>query len=76
MRLLGDVGENVQVRIGQEQSEQNLRQTSVISVGYGSDSTPLGALGVIGPTRMDYAGSIAAVAAVARYVGRYMNEGS
>jgi heat-inducible transcriptional repressor len=76
MRLLGDVGENVQVRIGQEQSEQNLRQTSVISVGYGSESTSLGALGVIGPTRMDYAASIAAVSAVARYVGRYMNEGS
>lgn len=76
LRLLGDVGENVQVRIGQEQSEQNLRQTSVISVGYGSEVTPLGALGVIGPTRMDYAASIAAVSAVARYVGRYMNEGS
>ena len=76
LRLLGDVGENVQVRIGQEQSEQNLRQTSVVSVGYGSDMTPLGALGVIGPTRMDYAASIAAVSAVARYVGRYMNEGS
>lgn len=76
MRLLGDVGENVQVRIGQEQSEENLRQTSVISVGYGSQASPLGALGVIGPTRMDYAASIAAVSAVARYVGRYMNEGS
>ncbi len=76
MRLLGDVGENVQVRIGQEQSEENLRQTSVISVGYGSEASPLGALGVIGPTRMDYAASIAAVSAVARYVGRYMNEGS
>lgn len=76
LRLLGDVSENVQVRIGQEQSEQNLRQTSVISVGYGSEIAPLGALGVIGPTRMDYAASIAAVSAVARYVGRYMNEGS
>lgn len=76
LRLLGDVGDTVQVRIGQEQSEQNLRQTSLVSVGYGSESRPLGALGVIGPTRMDYAGSIAAVAAVARYVGRYMNEGS
>jgi heat-inducible transcriptional repressor len=53
-----------------------LRQTSVISVGYGTESAALGALGVIGPTRMDYAGSIAAVSAVARYVGRYMNEGS
>ncbi|MBC7462854.1 MAG: heat-inducible transcriptional repressor HrcA [Actinobacteria bacterium] len=76
LRLLGDVGETVQVRIGQEQSEENLRQTSLVTVGYGSHSSPLGALGVIGPTRMDYAGSMAAVAAVARYVGRYMNEGS
>ena len=76
LRLLGDVGENVQVRIGQEQSEQNLRQTSLVSVGYGSDASSLGALGVLGPTRMDYAASIAAVSAVARYVGRYMNEGS
>jgi heat-inducible transcriptional repressor len=76
LRLLGDVGENVQVRIGKEQSDENLRQTSVISVSYGSEVSPLGALGVIGPTRMDYAASIAAVSAVARYVGRYMNEGS
>ena len=76
LRLLGDVSDTVQVRIGHEQSEQNLRQTSLVTVGYGTESTPLGALGVIGPTRMDYAGSIAAVSAVARYVGRYMNEGS
>lgn len=76
LRLLGDVGDTVQVRIGQEQSEENLRQTSLVTVGYGSHLGPLGALGVIGPTRMDYAGSMAAVAAVARYIGRYMNEGS
>lgn len=78
LRLLSDVSDTVQVRIGHEQSEQNLRQTSLVTVGYGSETTPLGtmgALGVIGPTRMDYAGSIAAVSAVARYVGRYMNEG-
>jgi heat-inducible transcriptional repressor len=74
--ILEALEENVQVRIGQEQGEENLRQTSVISMGYGSDVSPLGALGVIGPTRMDYAASMAAVSAVARYVGRYMNEGS
>jgi heat-inducible transcriptional repressor len=28
----------------------------------------------LGPTRMDYPGTIAAVAAVARYVGRLLNE--
>jgi heat-inducible transcriptional repressor len=32
------------------------------------------ALGTLGPTRMDYPGTIAAVAAVARYVGRLLNE--
>lgn len=76
LRLLGDAGENVQVRIGTEQSEQNLRTTSLVTVGYGATDLPLGALGVLGPTRMDYAGSIAAVSAVARYVGRYLNEGA
>ena len=76
LRLLGDAGENVQVRIGTEQSERNLRSTSLVTVGYGAVDSPLGGLGVLGPTRMDYAGSIAAVSAVARYVGRYLNEGA
>ena len=76
LRLLGDAGENVQVRIGTEQAERNLRSTSLVTVGYGATDSPLGALGVLGPTRMDYAGSIAAVSAVARYVGRYLNEGA
>jgi len=74
LRLLGDVTDTVQVRIGHEQNEKNLRETSLVTVGYGTELNPLGALGVIGPTRMDYAGSIAAVSAVARYVGHYMSE--
>ncbi len=76
LRLLGDANETVKVRIGSEQSDVSLRTTSLVTVGYGSESTPLGALGVIGPTRMDYAGSMAAVSAVARYVGRFINEGA
>ncbi|CAB4545177.1 unannotated protein [freshwater metagenome] len=47
-----------------------------MTVGYGSDSSPLGSLGILGPTRMDYAGSMAAVSAVARYIGRFITEGS
>ena len=76
LRLLGDANETVKVRIGQEQNESNLRTTSLVTVGYGDENAPLGALGVIGPTRMDYAGSMSAVSAVARYVGRYITEGS
>jgi transcriptional regulator of heat shock response len=64
----------VQVRIGSEQRESNLQSTSLVTVGYGLESGSLGALGILGPTRMDYAGSISAVSAVARYVGRYITE--
>jgi heat-inducible transcriptional repressor len=80
LRLLGDAAETVKVRIGSEQSEQNLKSTSLVTVGYGeafgATGSSLGALGILGPTRMDYAGSMAAVGAVARYVGRFISEGS
>jgi heat-inducible transcriptional repressor len=75
LRLLSDAGSSVQVRIGDEQNELSLRSTSLVTMGYGTDETPLGALGILGPTRMDYAGSMAAVHAVARYIGRFLNEG-
>ena len=75
LRLLSDANQTIKVRIGQEQIDINLRTTSLVAVGYGSDDISLGALGVIGPTRMDYAGSMGAVSAVARYVGRFISEG-
>jgi heat-inducible transcriptional repressor len=74
LRLLSDAGSSVQVRIGDEQSEQGLKSTSLVSMGYGSSDSSLGALGIIGPTRMDYASSMAAVNAVARYIGHFLNE--
>ncbi|GEL24657.1 heat-inducible transcription repressor HrcA [Pseudonocardia sulfidoxydans NBRC 16205] len=58
----------VTVRIGEENEVEDLRATSVVSIGYGA-GTVLGGMGVLGPTRMDYPGTIAAVHAVARYVG-------
>ncbi len=57
------------VLIGDENEIEHLRGTSVISTGYGPNSTIVGGLGVLGPTRMDYPGTIATVSAVARYVG-------
>lgn len=76
MRLLDEANSTVHVRIGREQIETNLQTTSLVSVGYGANSAQLGAVAVLGPTRMDYAGSIAAVDAVARYVGRFLIEGA
>jgi heat-inducible transcriptional repressor len=61
----------VTVRIGEENEAEDLRNASVLSIGYGP-GTVLGGMGVVGPTRMDYPGSIAAVQAVARYVGEIL----
>ena len=66
LRLLGEVNDptTVHVKIGEENAVEGLRSTSVVTVGYGA-----GALGVLGPTRMDYPVAIGSVRAVARYVG-------
>jgi heat-inducible transcriptional repressor len=73
LRLIGEVDSStVLVRIGGENTYQGLQSTSVVSVGYGSGDTSLGGLGVVGPTRMDYAGNMTAVRAVARYVGQML----
>jgi heat-inducible transcriptional repressor len=70
LKLIGDLEPSTtRVRIGDENEIDNLRSTSVVSTGYGPGVTIVGGLGVVGPTRMDYPGTIATVRAVARYVG-------
>ena len=66
----------VTVRIGHEGPYSELAATSVVATGYGPHEFHLGSLGVVGPTRMDYPGSMAAVRAVARYVSRILDEGN
>ncbi|BAL86394.1 putative HrcA-family repressor protein [Actinoplanes missouriensis 431] len=70
LKLIGDLEPSTtRVRIGDENEIDNLRSASVVSSGYGPGATIVGGLGVLGPTRMDYPGTIATVRAVARYVG-------
>ncbi len=74
LRLLGEVesSRSLSVRIGEENPVEGLRATSVVTVGYGSGDQALAGLGVLGPTRMDYPGTMSAVRAVARYVGELL----
>ncbi|MGY1616666.1 heat-inducible transcriptional repressor HrcA [Geodermatophilus sp. SYSU D00691] len=75
LRLMGEVDPGtVLVRIGEENAHEALAGASFVSVGYGSGDRALGGLGVVGPTRMDYPGNMAAVRAVARYVGQLLAE--
>jgi heat-inducible transcriptional repressor len=75
MRLLGESDPAIlTVRIGAENPVAGLRTTSVVTTGYGSAAEPLAKLAVLGPTRMDYPGTMGAVRAVARYVGKILME--
>lgn len=77
LRLVSDIdGGNdrlfdaLTVRIGDEQMDAKLKETSLIATSYGGGA----AVGVLGPTRMDYANSMRSVRAVARYLARYLEE--
>jgi len=73
MRLLGETTEAaiLTVRIG---AETGLYGASVVSAPYGAGGQAVAKLGVLGPTRMDYPGTMGAVRAVARYVGQILGE--
>ena len=45
-------------------------EASVVAAPYGPGSGALGTIGVVGPTRMDYAAAISAVRAVAGRLSR------
>jgi heat-inducible transcriptional repressor len=65
---LGD-GE-VHITIGREHHHESLRDCSLVIGRYGASGDVVGFVGVVGPTRMDYARSIGAV----RYVGSLMSD--
>lgn len=75
MQLLGRADSNalLTVRIGDENNLDDFRETTVVTAGYGPGSV-VGHMGVLGPTRMDYPGTIAAVRAVARYVSEILEQ--
>lgn len=73
LKLLGEMSssDDIFVRIGHENKASNLHSASIVATGYSSGDS-LSKLGIVGPTRMDYPGTIAAVGAVARYLGRIL----
>ena len=58
--------------IGRENAPYGLASASVIATNYEDEG--VSRLGVLGPLRMDYAGNIQAVRAVARYLNRLLGE--
>ena len=58
--------DGVRVIIGSENSAPELRPMSLVMANYRNDENPVGALGVLGPMRMEYARAVSLVDAIAR----------
>ncbi|OKL49322.1 heat-inducible transcriptional repressor HrcA [Boudabousia marimammalium] len=63
--------EGIHVTIGSENHHEALREVAVIASSYGGAQSRA-QLGVIGPTRMDYARSMSAVRTVASYLSKIL----
>jgi heat-inducible transcriptional repressor len=74
LKLLGEIdsGSTLNIFIGEENQVAGMDATSVVSTGYGPSGSIVGGMGIVGPTRMDYPGTIAAVRTVARYVSEIL----
>ncbi|MBT2512761.1 heat-inducible transcriptional repressor HrcA [Arthrobacter sp. ISL-30] len=73
LRLLTEMAEDsrgVAVSIGRENPYDGLSEASVVATGYGPGASAK--IGILGPTRMDYPTTMAAVRAVARYLSRIL----
>lgn len=55
IRILGSRKDGIEVRIGTENHEQAISNCSVITATYHFDDKPVGTVGILGPTRMEYA---------------------
>jgi len=77
LRLFAEMQANqhgVSASIGRENDSFGLGETSVVASNYRVASGGTARLGVLGPTRMDYTGNMAAVRAVARYLSRQFGD--
>ncbi len=75
--LLRDVlDRGLSVAIGTEHGVQPLSDCSVIVAPYLVEGEQVGAIGVLGPTRMHYQHALAAVAVVSQRLGRALSEGT
>jgi heat-inducible transcriptional repressor len=66
--------EGVQVVIGSENPASEMKKLSFVLSTYKEGDRPIGTIGVIGPTRMDYLKAITVVDTTARFITRVLSE--
>ena len=68
LKLMAGLHEGLSVSIGQENNHAGLGEASLVAASYDIDGSSVARLGVVGPTRMDYPETMAAVYAISRYL--------
>jgi heat-inducible transcriptional repressor len=54
VRMFSTVPDGIRVKIGGENSMEAVHNCSIITATYALDGQPIGTIGILGPTRMDY----------------------
>lgn len=74
--LIRDVlGRGMSVAIGNETGVDNLAECSLVVAPYEVEGEPVGTIGLLGPTRMNYSRALAAVAVVGTSLGDRLTSG-
>jgi heat-inducible transcriptional repressor len=74
IHMLGAPGEGLQIRIGQENQLDAMKQCSIITTSYFLDGKPVGMVGILGPTRMEYGKVISVLNYLAEGLSRMLTE--
>ncbi|MGG1552662.1 MULTISPECIES: heat-inducible transcriptional repressor HrcA [Paenibacillus] len=54
IKLISPSNEGIEIKIGTENSLEAISNCSLITASYSHNGTPLGTIGILGPTRMEY----------------------
>lgn len=76
IKLLGKLSESngVQIIIGSENSVDEMKKLSLVVSACREDNRPIGVVGIIGPTRMNYFKAISIVDTTAKFISRMLVE--
>lgn len=76
IKLLEELSDSdgVQIIIGSENAVDEMKELSLVVSSCKEDDRPIGVIGIIGPTRMNYSKAISIVDATAKFISRMITE--
>lgn len=73
MKLVSSTSSGIQVRIGTENDHKAMSDCSLITATYSLDGEPLGTIGILGPTRMEYGKVISLIDMISKDMGSLLS---